>query len=143
MKTVEQIAKKVNWVQIKTGEDLLESITQFCQENNIQAGIVLAIGALQKAKFGYYDQKEKIYLENSIEEPVEIVSCLGNISLKEGKPFVHAHISLANKEGKVFGGHLNPGCTVFACECSIIELEGKNLERKFEQITGLSLWDFS
>lgn len=142
MKNIKQTVKKVNWIQIKTGEDLWESITRFCQENNIQAGIVLAIGALQKAKFGYYDQKEKRYLENSIEEPVEIVSCLGNISLKEGKPFVHAHLSLANKEGKVFGGHLTPGCIVFACECSIIELEGERLERTLDQITNLPLWRF-
>lgn len=135
--------KKYFWVQIKHGDDLLEKITEFCQEKKIENGLVLAIGALQKARLGYYLQQEKRYTEIVVNEPVEIVSCLGNVSLKEGQPFVHAHLSTANKEGKVVGGHMNPGCLVFACECLIIPLEGEPSERVFDPLTGLSLWKFS
>ena len=139
----EQTIKKLVWVEIKYGEDLLKAITDYCLENDIKTGFVSAIGSLQNVKFGYYNQKEKKYYENSIDEPVEIISCLGNVSIKEGKLFVHAHLSVSDEKGNMFGGHLNEGCIVFACECAIWELEGDALERKFDETTGLSLWDFS
>ena len=141
-KTKEQKLKKFTWVNIKHGDDLLKSISEYCQENDIKSGFISVIGALQKAKFGYYNQREKKYYENTVDEPVEIVSCLGNISLKNGKSFVHAHISVAKADGNVFGGHLNEGCIVFAAECVIFELTGDLLERKFDDLTGLSLWEF-
>lgn len=142
MEAKEQKIKKTTWLRIKHGEDLLKAITEYCNNSNIKAGLVFVIGALQGGKYGYYNQQEQKYHENRVDEPVEIVSCLGNVSLKEGKPFVHAHISLADKEGKVSGGHLNEGCVVFAAECAIVELEGDLLERKLDETTGLSLWDF-
>lgn len=141
-KTKEQKLKKVTWVNIKHGDDLLKSISEYCQENDIKSGFISVIGALQKAKFGDYNQKEKKYYENTVDEPVEIISCLGNISLKNGKSFVHAHISVAKSDGNVFGGHLNEGCIVFAAECVVFELTGDLLERKFDDLTGLSLWEF-
>lgn len=143
MKLKQQTSKKYIWVQIKHGDDLLKTISDFCLENNIKNGLIFAIGALQKAELGYYHQQDKIFCENSINEPTEIVSCLGNVSLKEGRPFVHAHISVADKKGNVFGGHLNLGCLVFACECLIVHLEGDQLTRNSDETTGLSLWDFS
>jgi len=141
-KAKQQKINKVRWVNIKYGDDLLRAILNYCLKNNIKIGFISAIGALQKVNFGYYNQKEKKYYENSLEKPVEIVSCLGNISIKDGKPFIHAHLSVADDKGNVFGGHLNEGSIVFACECAIFELEGDLLERKFDEITGLSLWDF-
>jgi len=142
-RTKQQKINKLTWIDIKYGDDLLKSVSGYCLENDIKIGFISVIGALRKAKFGYYNQKEKKYYENAIEEPVEIISCLGNISIKDGKPFVHAHISVADSKGNVFGGHLNEGCIVFACECAIFKLEGDSLERKFDELTGLSLWDFS
>ncbi len=142
-KSKRQKIKRVTWIPLKHGDDLLNSVSDFCLQNDIQAGFITAIGALQKAKFGYYDQKERKYQENSMEESVEIISCLGNVSIKDGKPFVHLHISVADDKGNVFGGHLNGGCLVFAAECAIFELAGDKLERKPDKLTGLSLWDFS
>ena len=107
MKKRQQTIKRVIWVEVKHGDDLLKTISAACLENDIKSGFITVIGALQKAKFGYYSQKEKKYQENSIEEPLEIISGLGNVSVKDGKPFVHLHISLADNKGNVFGGHLD------------------------------------
>ena len=134
--------KRLTWVNIKYGEDLLKALTNFCLENNIQLGFISVIGALQKVNFSYYQQKEKSYYKNSIEGPVEIISCTGNVSMKDGKPFIHAHLTVADKNGNAFGGHLEEGTVVFACECALFELEGDLLERKYDELTGLSLWEF-
>ncbi len=134
--------KRLTWVKIGKGEDLLQALSSFCLENNIQLGFISIIGALQKASFSYYQQKEKKFYKNSINEPVEILSCVGNVSRKDGKPFIHAHIAVADKKGNTRGGHLENGTIVFACECALFELEGDLLERKFDELTGLSLWEF-
>ena len=73
------------------------------------------IGALSRAELGYYDQVSQKYGRIQIEEPVELVSCSGNISMRDDQPFVHAHAVLSDREGKVRGGHLTSG-TIFAAE---------------------------
>ncbi len=69
----------------------------------------------------------------------EITKLVGNVSLKEGRPMVHAHVTLAD-EGKAFGGHLAPGTVVFACEFIIQVFEGVSLTRSLDAETGLQLW---
>jgi hypothetical protein len=101
----------------------------------------MGIGAVQKATIAYYDQKQIKYRDIMLNEPMEIVSLHGNVSLKDGKPFVHAHVVLGDEKGNVRGGHLLPGGTpVFACELTIDEFDGPELVREFDEITGLALW---
>ncbi len=120
--------------------DLLGEIEKIARREKIRTGSVTAIGAVQKARIGYYDQDTHEYLETVFEEPLEISSCLGNISLKEGEIFVHAHVTLAARDGRTIGGHLAAGTKIFAAECLIEELTGEELERLPDQATGLSLW---
>ena len=122
------------------GADLLEQITGICLENDIRLGRVEAIGAVRKATLAYYDQQTFEYRFFTIDEHLEITKLVGNISLKDGSPFVHAHITLADKTGAAYGGHLAPGTTVFACEVLIESMEGAILERKFDEETRLPLW---
>ena len=131
---------KVVMAGLPHDSDLLGAITDLARENNIEVGTIIAIGAVKKARIGYYDQSVREYREQDIEEPMEISSCLGNISLKDGEIFVHAHINLADREGRVMGGHLCAGTIVFAAECRITELKGESLKRSYDDITGLSLW---
>jgi len=131
---------KVVMAGLPHDSDLLGAITDLARENNIEVGTIMAIGAVKKARIGYYDQSAREYREQDIEEPMEISSCLGNISLKDGEIFVHAHINLADREGRVMGGHLCAGTIVFAAECRITELKGESLKRSYDDITGLSLW---
>lgn len=142
MKIKKQTINKLIWLQIKNGDDLLAAITEYCQNNNIQAGLIHAVGAFKKAAFSFYDQEKKRYLTEAVNRPTELLSCLGNISLKDGQPFIHAHITIADKMGKVYGGHLEKGSIVFACECAIMQAGGEFLKRKLDKLTGLNLWDF-
>jgi len=126
---------------LERNSDLYNGITRVVQENNIKIGRVTGIGAVQKAKLAYYDQKLLKYDEIEVSEPMEILALNGNVSLKEDKPFVHAHIVLGDEKGNARGGHLLPGGTpVFACEVMIEEYEGPRLERDLDEITGLALW---
>ena len=71
---------------------------------------------------------------------MEIVSCLGNVSRRDGGVAVHAHLCLSSADGTTHGGHLVGGCVVFACEVVLTELLGPPLERGYDEVTSLPLW---
>ncbi len=123
------------------GADLLEEITQICSNENIQMGRVEAIGAVSGARLGFYNQQAREYQFYVSEEPLEILSLSGNISIKDGNVMVHAHVILSDENGDAFGGHLATGTTIFACECLIEVFDGPVLERLPDEKTGLPLWN--
>ncbi len=88
----------------------------------------------------YYRQDERRYVDMEIKKNVEILSGLGNISLKDGKPFVHLHLVLGQEDGSCVGGHAMPGCVIFAAEAALFALDGLPLEREYDPETGLALW---
>ena len=126
--------------RLRHGADLLDEITGVCREHGIRQGRVEAIGAVKKASIGFYDQQARTYTYLTLDREMEITKLSGNISVKDGQVFVHAHITLADNTGRAFGGHLAPGTIVFACECIIEAYEGPALERVLDDETGLALW---
>ncbi len=121
-------------------DDLSQAVERFCQESGIVAALFGAVGAVKRAALGYYKQSEKAYVTLHLDEPLEIASCSGNISLRDGKPFLHAHISFSDVSGQTRSGHLMPGTKVFACEFTIQEVLGPQLIREYDELTGLWLW---
>jgi predicted DNA-binding protein with PD1-like motif len=126
--------------KLEYGADLLEEITQICVDRDISLGRVDALGAVKKARLGYYNQHNHEYHFYDLNQTLEITNLIGNISIKDGAPIVHAHLTLSDKEGRAFGGHLAPGTIVFACEIVIQVLDGPQFERGLDQRTGLPLW---
>jgi predicted DNA-binding protein with PD1-like motif len=126
--------------QLPYGADLLESLTEIVQKEQITLGRIQAIGATTHAVVAYYDQNTKTYNPLEFTGGMEILNLNGNVSIRDGKPFVHVHILLGDAKGQVFGGHLLPGTKLFACEVSIDVLEGDPLHRAKEDRTGLFLW---
>ncbi|ASJ12762.1 PPC domain-containing DNA-binding protein [Thermococcus thioreducens] len=125
--------------RIPEGEEFLEFINRFAKKNNILIGTVSAIGTLRNPKIGYFDEEAGEYKIIALRGTYELVSLLGNISVKDGEPFAHIHVALGDSDGMLYGGHLIEG-EVFVAEVFIQELLGELLERK-PQENGLALWD--
>lgn len=124
---------------LSKGQDLYEALSRLATRHRITNALVICIGAVQKATVAFYNQETHKYEDHVFDEPMEILSCTGNIVLKEGKPFVHVHAALSDRKGRAFGGHVRPGCVVFACEGFLRPFKGK-IERRFDESTGLYLW---
>ncbi|QTA92363.1 PPC domain-containing DNA-binding protein [Desulfonema magnum] len=122
-------------------KDIITSLEDFCKENSIQMATFSLIGAVTSFTIGAYDQKQQVYVTFTEKAPLEIVTCTGNVSLKDGTPFIHAHIVLGDEQGKTFGGHLFSETLIFAGEIDLQEFTGKPLERVTDKTTGLMLWN--
>lgn len=124
-------------------KDMITSIENFCLQNSIEMGWFSLIGAVSSVTLGYYDQKQMVYVTSKTDCHLEIASCSGNISLKDGKPFVHAHAVLTDENGKAVGGHIFSETIIFAGEIYIQAFTGKPLEREHDDQTGLMLWNMN
>ena len=126
--------------RLETGDDLVEEIERLCTERAVRAAWVSVIGAVRRAAFAYYEQDDRRYLELSSDDHHEITGFVGNISLRDGRPFLHAHATFCARDGSAVGGHLLPGCEVFAAEFTLREMTGVELIRTADEVSGLSLW---
>jgi uncharacterized protein len=126
--------------RIGYGSDLLEELNKMCRKKDIRLGWFEGLGAVRKVCLSYYDQQKQGYQSVEVDRPLEITHLVGNVSLRDGAPFVHAHITLADGEGRAYGGHLAPGTIVFACEFVLDVLDGPDFERALDETTGLYLW---
>jgi predicted DNA-binding protein with PD1-like motif len=126
--------------RLDTGSDLVVEIERFCTEQGVLAGQVTVIGALRRARYAYYEQDDHRYRELESDTHHEIVGFTGNVSLRDDRPFLHAHATFADADGATVGGHLLKGCEVFAAEVMIRELAGVSLVRTHDDETGLALW---
>ena len=120
------------------GADWREEIEGLAAEEGIDAAWFSGLGAVQDAELWYYDQFEQEYRSVSFEEPLEVATCVGNVSLLEGEPFAHTHAVLSRPTGQAVAGHLN-AATVFAGEVHLRAFEAP-LEREREEVTDLDLW---
>ena len=126
--------------RLPTGSDLVEEIEAFCLEHSIVAGWVSVVGAVRRSAYAYYEQSEQRYAELSSDQHHEISGFVGNVSLRDDRPFLHAHATFAEHSGDAVGGHLVRGNEVFVAEVQITELTDVSLIRTFNEETGLALW---
>lgn len=126
--------------RLETGDDLVEEIERLCTEHEVRAAWVSVVGAVRRGSFAYYEQQDHRYLELESSEHHEITGFVGNVSIRDGRPFLHAHATFCASNGSAVGGHLLPGCEVFAAEVTIREMTGVELIRTPDEVSGLSLW---
>jgi len=126
--------------RFEKGSDLVAEIERICAERGVSVAWVSVIGAVSHAAYAYYHQTDLRYLELASDTHHEIVGFIGNISLRDGKPFLHAHATFADEHGACVGGHLLRGIEVFVAEFEIRELLGVELIRVYDEEFGLALW---
>lgn len=98
------------------------------------AGLIAGIGMLRDLVLGYWDGEK--YVEERIEEPVELLSLQGNIGDQDGKPVVHAHIVVGHRDGQTVGGHLLAATVHNTVELILLPLSGVRMARRRDP-TGL------
>lgn len=125
-------------VVLDKGDEFTECLTQFAEQQQLTAAQFTAIGAFSSAVLGYFEWERKDYRRIRIDEQVEVVSLLGDVALKDGKPSLHPHVTLAKRDGSAWGGHLLEGIVRPTLEIILSEAPAA-LIRSHDPETGLAL----
>lgn len=127
-------------IRIDKGEKVVESLLKFAKEQNINSAWISGIGSVSDIVLAYFNAEKKEYSRERIEEPVEIVSLAGNLSLFENKHAVHAHVIVSNAKMDTQAGHLNEAVVSGTCEILLTDLKAK-ISRIHREEIGLNLLD--
>ena len=126
-------------IRLLRGEKVIESLTRFASDHGYFAGSLVGIGALEGVELGYYELGTRTYHRKVFEDDYELVNLTGNLSKLEEKPFVHAHVTLGDKDYRAYAGHLFEATVAVTVELVFTPLPGV-VDRVYEDQVGLNLW---
>jgi len=114
-------------VRLEDGENLMERLIGLGLDSAV---IVAGIGMVRDAELGYWNGSE--YEIHQVSDACELLAMQGNIGLRDSERIVHAHLTLARRDGSVTGGHLVAATVANTAEIAILLSEGIALRRRLE-----------
>ena len=118
-------ADKDHFIYIEKNEKVMETIARYCIEKDIKNAKLSGIGAVRETEIGAYDTVAKEYIRKEFSGVLELISFEGNVTLKEGSPFVHAHVVLSDHQMGTLGGHLFETTVAAVGEFFLREFDGE------------------
>ncbi len=125
-------------LRIDLGEEIMQSLKAFCEQENVRLARVEAIGASDHAVIGVYDLEEKAYHREELDGFMEIVSLAGNITRMNGEAYLHLHGALADQNNVVHGGHVIERKVGATCEMFVTVPPGE-VTRAADERLGINL----
>jgi len=122
-----------------TGDELADGLAKFAAEEKISGSSFKAIGALSAVRLGWFNWETKQYeVSVDLDEQVELLSLIGDVAEKDGKPQVHAHAVVGKRDGTAHGGHLMKATVRPTCELILTE-SPEHLRKQFDPEAGIAL----
>jgi len=134
-----RIDKSRAYMTLAKGDNINKTFESFAEVKGIGCAWLNGIGALENPEIGYYSLEDKSYHRKTFNGEYELTSLIGNITLKEGKPFSHTHITFSDTEFRVFGGHLF-NANITAAGEFIMQFGSDEINREMNAEIGLPLW---
>jgi predicted DNA-binding protein with PD1-like motif len=139
-KLINESGEKTFAVIFEKGDEVVETLRRFANEQRLLASHFTAIGALSDVVIGFFDPAQKQYKKISIRQQVEVLSLTGGIAFEGDVPKIHAHVVVGKADGTAHGGHLLEAHVFPTIELILVE-SPKYLQRRLDQETGLALID--
>jgi len=127
-------------LRLERGEELIESLTDFCARRNVHGGVFTGIGAVERVQIGYYDVSKKEYFFRDENGVFEVASMQGNVALIDGAPFIHAHavLSRCDESLECIGAHIKSARIAVTLEIHLTPFDVP-LKRELNDDIGLKL----
>lgn len=129
-------------VRLDPGEEICASLLELAKHEKVNLAEINGLGAVNDFDIGVFNTQTKEYHANTFKGSYEIVSLTGSLTVMDGKPYLHAHLSAGDDKGNVVGGHLNRAVISATAEIFVRVIPGK-VNRKFSEKIGLNLFDFN
>ena len=127
------------YMTLAKGDNINKTFESFAEVKGVGCAWLNGIGALENPEIGYYSLEDKSYYRKTFRGEYELTSLIGNITLREGKPFSHTHITFSDTEFRVFGGHLF-NANITAAGEFIMQFGSDEINREMNAEIGLPLW---
>jgi uncharacterized protein len=127
-------------LRLERGDPVVDSLTGLASGQGIRGARLQGIGAVTDAELGFYDIERREYDRFRVEGDHEALSILGNLTLDDQGPRVHAHLTLGRRDGSTVGGHLFEAHAGATLELFVMEVPGE-LRRRMDDSVGLPLID--
>lgn len=122
--------------------EIIEALKAFCKEKGITAGQITGLGATNDATFRFLDPATMQYVDKRFAEQMEITNLTGNISAKDGAPYLHVHLTCSRRDYSCVGGHLLKAVINGACELVVDDFTPLAVGRVQDPETGLNMYQF-
>lgn len=127
-------------IRLLKGDKLVESIKEIFNKENIKAGSITGLGAVDKLDMGFFNPTTKEYNPLIFEENMELTSLVGNVSQKDGEVYTHLHIVCGREDASTVSGHLNEAEISLTAEIFVDIIDGK-IGRVFDEDLGINIID--
>lgn len=129
-------------LRLDPGDEVMECLTGLAEKEGIRLASLTGLGAAKDVTVGLFSVEEKKFYGKHCEGEYEISALVGNITRKDGEPYLHVHITFGNPaKNEVYAGHLT--CCVISATAEIfVQVWDGGIERKFSREIGLNLLEF-
>ena len=122
----------------ESGDEVVAGLKQVAAEYKLAASHFTAIGAFKEVTLGFFDMEKKDYKKIAFREQMEVLSLIGDISLNDADPQIHAHAVMGKPDATTRGGHLICGIVQPTLEVVLTE-SPTHLHRKYNSDFGVAL----
>ena len=129
-------------LRLDPGEEIVSSLTRLVEQEGVTLATVSALGAANDVTIGIFNTREKQYHSQRCQGDYEISALVGNVTRKDGEPYLHLHITIGSPvTGEVHAGHLTSAVISATLELFLQVWDGE-VGRKFSDTVGLNLLEF-
>lgn len=129
-------------LRLDPGDEVVECLTRLAREENIALADLTGLGAAGDITVGLFSGTEKKFYGKRCEGEYEVSSLVGNITRKDGEPYLHIHITFGNPaREEIYAGHLT-SCVISATAEIFVRVWEGGIGRKFNEEIGLNLLEF-
>ena len=118
--------------------DLFGELLAIASRDKVRTAQVVGVGGVNRLTLAYYNSREKKYEEHLYEEFMEVASLAGNITTKDGKPFLHLHGTFGRRDMSAIAGHVI-SARVFPLLEAVVTSTTNRALRRFDDETGLNV----
>lgn len=127
-------------VRLESGEEVQATLVSWLASQAIGYAAVSGLGAVREITLSYWNADTLQYETHAREEQMEVVSLVGNVTLKDDAPFLHLHVALGRRDLSLIGGHFNDAIAHPTLEIWL-QPESEPVRRVPDMASGLSLID--
>ena len=134
-------------VRLDVGDEIIACLTELQAAERFGFAQVTGLGAADEVEIGVFDPVAKRYHGNAFRGAFEITNLTANLSMMDGKPYVHAHMTFGDGEGHAHGGHLTRARISATGELLVLGWRDirpeTDVDRRFSEQVGLNLLRFA